>query len=518
MAAVAHLTDVAAAIERLQTAGVRRLVTDSRRLQPGDAFLAYPGYVVDGRRFLRDAFARGARAAIVEREGFWAVGADWAAEGGPPRVFTLAGLKSHAGPLASLFLGDPSAAVRVAAVTGTNGKTSTSTWIAQAFEALGQPCGVVGTLGAGRLGALADTGLTTPDPVQLQAAFADLRDQGVRRCAIEASSIGLAEARLDGTRIDVAAFTNLTQDHLDYHGTMQQYAAAKRRLFEWPGLRAAVVHGDDPFARELLGLLTGRGVPAVACRVGSPVEDAAIGDVETLRIDEPQVLADGQLLRLHWRGQQAETRLRVPGRHNAENVAVVVGVLLQSGVAFEQAVAVVERLTPVPGRLQCLGGAPGQPLVVVDYAHSPDALAKALDALRPVAHARGGALALVFGCGGDRDRSKRAPMGRVAAAQADRLLLTSDNPRTEDPLQILRDIEEGLPRGGNWAIEADRAQAIERAVLACRAEDVLLIAGKGHEDYQIVGHEKRPFSDVAQAERALARRPLQTEPTEGQPC
>ena len=517
-----------------------RLCTDSRQLQAGDIFIAWPGQAHDARRHVPAALAAGAAACLVEAEGLAALQLqlDAAPSSSPQasprptlvddRVAALAGLKAATGPIAADWLGQPGSQLKLVAVTATNGKTSTAWWTAQALSALGQRCGVVGTLGIGEppkvaeananadgvddpadrspLGSLVATGLTTPDPVTLQKALRGMVDQGFAACALEASSIGLSEHRLAGTPIAVAQFINFTQDHLDYHGSMASYWSAKRALFDWPGLQAAVVDTDDAqglaLAAELragtLDLWTTSHHQADARLRAVDVQHASAGLAFTL----VERQADGATT-------QAGVTSALVGEHNVHNLLAVLGALRALGVSLAQAAAVVRHLGPVPGRLQPVPSAPGaapQPLVLVDYAHTPDALEKALRALQALTIARGGRLWCVFGCGGNRDAGKRALMGAVAQRLADIVLLTSDNPRDEDPADILRQIGAGLTDQADVLVIEDRRLAIAHAVAQAAPADVVLLAGKGHEDYQEVAGQRRPFSDLAEAAKALAQR------------
>jgi UDP-N-acetylmuramoyl-L-alanyl-D-glutamate--2,6-diaminopimelate ligase len=501
------------------------LVADSRRVAPGDAFFAYPGARADGRRHVAQAIERGAAALVVEADG-----ADPAQAPVPRR--RVVGLKRLAGPIADAFHDAPTARLEVVAVTGTNGKTSCSQWIAQGLHASGRRAAVVGTLGAGRLAdgdpgaarterappaALEDIGLTTPDALSLQALFARFAADGVGAVAIEASSIGLDQHRLDGTRIAVAAFTNLTRDHLDYHGSMQAYADAKARLFGWPGLRAAVVNLDDPWHATMLAQVA-PGVQRIGYRIeapaaaradagGSPACHLAAGEVDR-RLVATSIEPAARGMRIGLDGDWGRASIESPllGRFNVSNLLAVAGAWLALGMRLEEVRVRLAALRPVPGRLQAVdaGDAPA-PLAVVDYAHTPDALANALDALRPVARARGGLLWCVFGAGGDRDPGKRPLMGAVAQRGADRVVLTSDNPRGEAPEAILDAIQSGL--GAAPALrDADRARAIAETLARAGDADVVLVAGKGHEPYQEIAGARHPFLDAEHAARALARR------------
>jgi UDP-N-acetylmuramyl-tripeptide synthetase len=484
---------IAGALSWLSRRGVRGLCIDSRRLQPGEAFVAWPGQAQDGRRHVASALAAGAPACLVEAEGVEAFGF-----GDDRRIAAVTGLKAATGEIASAYYGHPTESLPVLAVTGTNGKTSVSWWLADALGALGQGCGLVGTLGLGRPPALVPTGLTTPDPVSLQAAFRRFVDQGLRACAIEASSIGLEEQRLSGTRLQVALFTNFTQDHLDYHGSMENYWQAKARLFAWPGLKAAVVNVDDPQGARLAAGLAG-GTPALWT--------VSLHGEARLRAAALRYVDGGLAFEVHEAGQVQTLQTGLIGEYNASNLLVVIAGLRAVGVSLADAVRVCARLRPVPGRMQRVEApGPALPEVVVDYAHTPDALDKALQALRPLAAARGGRLWCVFGCGGNRDASKRPLMGGLAERLADRLVLTSDNPRDESPAAILDAIRAGLQRPDAAGLIEDRRAAIDHALHQAAAADVVLIAGKGHEDYQEVAGERRPFSDLAVAADALGLR------------
>lgn len=492
-----HSPEQAAAWLRGRVRGT--LHTDSRRVATGDGFIAWPGAARDGRQFVPTALTQGAAACMVEAQGAQAYGFE------REDVAAYAGLKAASGPIAAAYYEQPSQQIEVLAVTGTNGKTSTSWWLAQALEALqpAVPCGLIGTLGVGRVpvpgsgqdATVQSTGLTTPDPVLLQQTLRRFVDEGLQACAIEASSIGIAERRLDGTRIRTAIFTNFTQDHLDYHGSMAAYWQAKAELFDWPGLQAAVINLDDPKGVALAAELADR--------------DLDLWTV-SLRADAGARLSV-QDLRMGARGVQlqvCEGELRVPlstqvlGDYNVSNLLGVIATLRSLGVSLVDAVLACHALQPVPGRMEFQGGG-DLPLAVVDYAHTPDALAQVLQALRPLAAQRGGKLWCLFGCGGDRDPQKRPLMGAAAAAHADQVVLTNDNPRSESPEAILAQIRAGAPGA---RVEADRARAIAGALAQADARDVVLVAGKGHEDYQETAGVRTPFSDRMQVSLALRAR------------
>jgi len=479
------------------------LRTDSRQVQPGDAFIAWPGAATDGRAHVADALARGAAACLVEQHGVDAFGLTHDC------IATLPYLKAATGPLAALWFDHPTRQLCVLAVTGTNGKTSTAWWLAHAWNALSHTsaamqaeCAVVGTLGSGLLPRLESTGMTTPDPVHLQNAFRRFADMGAQACAIEASSIGLAEQRLAGTQIRVAIFTNFTQDHLDYHGTMAHYWQAKRALFAWPDLQVAVVNIDDPVGAELHAELQTQ-LPALDLWSISAAGPARLFATDIALTDQGLqcVVQEGQ--------ECLPLSTNVIGHYNVLNLLGVIAALRSQGCTLHEAANACARLEPVPGRMQRLL-VPGQPLVAVDYAHTPDALAQVLHALRPVAQERGGKLWCVFGCGGDRDASKRPLMGAVAQRQADHVVVTSDNPRSEVPAIIIHQIMQGMVAGTTVHVEPDRATAIAQVLAQADAADVVLIAGKGHEDTQEIAGQRYAFSDMAHAQAALQARGIST--------
>ena len=469
-----------------QGAMIERLSPDSRRCAPGVAFLAYPGEAADGRAYIGEAISRGASAVLWEEGGF-----SWRPEWRVPNA-AVRGLKEQAGPLAHEFYGRPSESLWVCGVTGTNGKTSTTHWIAAALAQRGARTGVIGTLGSGFPGALAEARNTTPDALEVHRILKELADGGAKAAAIEASSHGLAQGRVNGVRFACALFTNLSHDHLDYHGSMQSYAEAKARLFDAPGLGAAVLNLDDVVGVQLAQKLARRGLRTIGFSLHGP---------STGRSEYLAARVQGNRLELESSWGKARATINQLGRFNASNALGVLGCLVAHGVPFQQAVPLIENLPPVPGRMQVVGD---KPLVVIDYAHTPDALEKVLLALRPVADARGGRLVVVFGAGGDRDQAKRPAMGVVAVRTADRVLLTTDNPRNEDPLEIIAQIAKGIEK--RHEVEVDRAVAIGKAVAEADAADVVLLAGKGHEDYQEIAGKRSAFSDEATARAALARR------------
>ena len=474
---------------------VRDLTADSRAVGQGDVFLAYPGHNAksDGRNYIRDAVARGAGAVLWERGDY-----AWPEDLTVPQL-PVEGLKSLAGPLASALYGAPSEQLTMVGVTGTNGKTSVSQWVAQALTDCGRGCGVIGTLGM-RYGQLNQPlPNTTPDAIVLQRMLGRMVAAGAAACAMEVSSIGLEQERVAGTAFDIAVFTNFTRDHLDYHGSMAAYEEAKTRLFTWPGLSHAVINIDDPMGVRLMARLADRIDRIAYCIAGkSPVAEH-VEDEGRITASNVRYTDAGVTFTVTCDWGMAEVAAPVWGEFNVSNLLGVLGALIAAGIDFNTAVAAIGRLHPPAGRMNAIA-LPNQPLVVIDYAHTPDALDKALVALRPIAAARGGRLVVVFGCGGDRDAGKRPQMGEVATRLADKVIVTSDNPRGEDPRAIIAQILPGAPGA---LVEADRAQAITFAVRDAGAADVVLVAGKGHEDYQEIAGKKLPFSDHKVATIAL---------------
>jgi UDP-N-acetylmuramoyl-L-alanyl-D-glutamate--2,6-diaminopimelate ligase len=478
------------------------LRTDSRLVQPGDAFIAWPGAATDGRLYLKDALAQGACACVLAQEGsepWQALSAQDVAEHQLERLACMSDLKAQTGLVADAYYEHPSDELNVLAVTGTNGKTSTTWWLAQALSspALRSPCGLVGTLGVGQLPHLSNTGMTTPDPVLLQRQFRAFADAGLQHCAIEASSIGLAEHRLDGTRIRVAVFTNFTQDHLDYHGSMDAYWSAKEALFNWPGLQSAVINVDDPQGARLAKQLLARGLDVWPCsRRGAARLQA-----------RPLDSAEGMAFEVIEGDQVISLRTGLIGDYNIDNLLAVIGSLRALGFALADAVQACTCLTAVPGRMQRVGTLKTDaPMTVVDYAHTPDAIEKALSALRSLAQQRGGRLWCLLGCGGDRDPGKRPLMAAAAEAFADAVVLTSDNPRSESPQAIVAAMAQGLQQPEKVTIDTDRASAIRALIDQADSQDVVLVAGKGHETYQEIQGVRHPFFDVEHVQAALQRR------------
>jgi UDP-N-acetylmuramoyl-L-alanyl-D-glutamate--2,6-diaminopimelate ligase len=468
----------------LRDVPVRDLVQDSRRATPGAAFVACQGRATHGVVHAPMAVERGAVAVL------WEPVPGLEAPSLPPHVAVLAipGLGQRVGEIAHRFFREPSTELQVAGFTGTNGKTTSAYLLAQAADLVGRRSAYLGTLGSGRPGALRDAGLTTPDCVTVHRRLAEARDGGARTMSVEVSSHALDQDRVAGVRFDTAVFTNLTRDHLDYHGTLEAYGEAKARLFRSPGLRRAVVNVRDEFGRQLADRLD----ESLERLVFSTSNDVwAARGAGWIRVPELRATSAGLTLHVETSWGAGTLRSRLVGEFNAENLLAVLGVLLGWSVPLQQALVALASCVAPPGRMEAFGGG-AQPLALVDYAHSPDALAKVLDAAR--AHARG-RLFCVFGCGGDRDPGKRPLMGAIAEALADVVVVTDDNPRTEASSAIIGQVLAGLRTPEGAHVIADRAEAIHYALAEADAGDVVVIAGKGHEDYQVVGRETRPFSD-----------------------
>ena len=479
--------DAAELLGRL-SAPISRISSDSRRLGPGDAFAAYPGAHRDGRAYIPDAIARGAGAILWETQGF-----HWNRAWKLPHL-PIDELKAKLGFIADAVYGHPSHDLWMVGVTGTNGKTSCAHWIAAGLDAAGRRAAVLGTLGNGLIGALESGANTTPDAALLQQMLADYRAAGAQAAVMEVSSHGIDQGRVNGVAFDVALFTNLSRDHLDYHTTMAAYGAAKAKLFAWPGLRVGVINADDAFGQSLLDSARGH---------GHKVLSYGFGAADVVGSGLTSLPAGGLAFTVETPWGKGRITTPLVGAFNAANLLGVLGVLLVSGVAFEPALAILAGVEAPPGRMQRLGGG-DRPLVVIDYAHTPDALDKVLTALRP-AVGEGSELICLFGAGGERDRGKRPEMGRLAARLADRVLVTSDNPRGEDPAAIASEIVHGIRDTGNrrYSVELDRAIAIASAIGEAGRGDIVLLAGKGHETYQESNGARLPFSDAEHAARAL---------------
>lgn len=476
---------------------VQRLSSDSRKLKPGDTFIAYAGENHDARNDIPLAMAAGVNAVIWEKRGF-----SWNPEWKLPNL-GIAGLRHKAGQIASQVYGNPSRQLWSVGITGTNGKTTCSHWYAQAMAALRNKTAIIGTLGNGFLGALARSEHTTPDSVQLQSLMAEFLQQGARSLVMEVSSHGLAQGRLLGTEFSVAVLTNLSRDHLDFHGSMDAYAAAKAKLFFWSGLKSAVLNLDDVLGVELSRQLAGRKLSVIGYGFKQPGHGYwAASNQKIVYGSNLQVTSRYIKFDVEFCGQFATLKCNVTGRFNAYNLLTVLAALLASDVGLNDAIMALHQVKPIPGRMEKLGGGE-QPLVIVDYAHTPDALTEVLTGLRAMLvggsrkkHIRSSQprLICVIGCGGDRDRGKRPLIGEIVSRLADEVIITSDNPRNEHPQEIIKEIMRGV-EGKHCSVEADRAAAIYRAIHGARKEDVVLIAGKGAENFQEINGRKYPFDD-----------------------
>ena len=466
-------------------AEVTGLSADSRELQAGDAFVALAGATTHGLRFAGAANAAHVAAIVYEAP----------APNGvvlPANAVAVEGLRAQLGRIADRFYGAPSRALAMTGVTGTNGKTSTVQLIAQALSLHGETVGTIGTLGAGLYGAHVAGERTTPDVIAVHRLLAHLKDEGASHVAMEVSSHALEQGRVDAVAFQVAVFTNLTRDHLDYHGTMDAYGAAKAKLFAWPTLRAAVVNLDDAFGAGLIDTVA----PGVR-RIGT----SARGHVgATLQARGLKLSPEGLRFDLAEGDEVHPVVSPLLGRFNIENLLAVAGVLRALDWPLAEVAAMLPRLSPVDGRMSRVGGRDGLPLVVVDYAHTPDALEQALASLREHTPGR---LTCVFGCGGDRDRGKRPQMAAIAERGADRVIVTDDNPRSEDGDAIVAEIVAGFAAPAAARVQRDRAAAIAEALSGAGGGDIILVAGKGHETYQEVGGRKLPFDDLAVARNLL---------------
>ncbi len=462
-------------------APIASITSDSRLVEKNSLFVAYPGQYSDGRAYIADAIKKGAVAVVWDEDGF-----TWNPEWDVKNI-AIPQLKLQAGHIASQFYKKPSTTLWTIGVTGTNGKTSVSHWLAQAFDFLHRRAAVVGTLGNGFLEALEPTMNTTPGPIELQKTLARYLNAKASVVAMEVSSHGLDQGRLNGVEFDVAVFTNLTQDHLDYHKTMKAYQTAKEKLFAWPGLKASVINYDDAFGKR------------IADKLNDAHQHVITYGMQAGEVRATQVVLHDTFFEMHVTTPygDADVVVNLIGEFNVYNTLAVLATLLVSEVAFKDAIDAISQLKPVNGRMQMLGGG-NKPLVVVDYAHTPDALDKVLKTLKAQTKSK---LVCVFGCGGDRDQSKRAKMGKIVSKHASAIVVTTDNPRNENPQDIINDILKGMD--GHYVVEMDRAKAIAIGILSAKIGDVVLIAGKGHEDYQEIAGVRHFFSDAKQAELAL---------------
>lgn len=467
---------------------------DSRLINKGELFIARPGLESDGRRYINQAITKGAIAVLTEEyelEHF----VQTMVETVP--VFKVKNLANVLGILADTFYQHPSTNLTVIGITGTNGKTTCAQMIAHVLESLGYKVGVMGTMGNGRYGHLIPSENTTLDALSVQKCIAEFRDQGMNYVVMEVSSHALVQGRVNEITFDVAIFTNLSRDHLDYHGDMVSYANAKKLLFKWPGLRYAVVNSDDKIGVEILDEYEAdeSNYSFSITAINAQNTDSSVY-TESVSFFDGGVSAE---MVTPWGDSELNTQLI--GQFNLSNCLAVVTALGALGFELKQIVDGIADLKPVQGRMECFGGE-SSPLVVVDYAHTPDALKHALSALRPHTQHR---LWCIVGCGGDRDRGKRPEMAAIAQEYADYIVLTSDNPRSEDIMDIITEMQEGLASGSDSIIEPDRKMAIQSILNRAVIGDVVLVAGKGHEDYQQIGDEKVPHSDIDSVQKVLSR-------------
>jgi UDP-N-acetylmuramoyl-L-alanyl-D-glutamate--2,6-diaminopimelate ligase len=483
------LADLLPEVEISRDIVIRGLVLDSRHVEPGDAFVAIAGFGAHGLGFVEQAKAAGASAILFEPPAPTEFDV-------PADAIAVPGLRARMGEMADRFHARPSRDMSMVGVTGTNGKTSTVQLLAQAWHLRGLRAASIGTLGAGLYGEVVPTGFTTPLVLQMHALLAQLRDAGAKAVAMEVSSHALDQGRVDAVHFDVAVFTNLTRDHLDYHGDMAGYGAAKARLFAWPELQAAVINLDDAFGRELMSKL-----PQDLRAIGLSSREEARASVRASNLN---LDANGIAFDLVVDNDSYGVQSKLLGRFNVDNLLAVAGALHALGDAPADIARTLSRLQPIHGRMNRLGGDGQRPLVVIDYAHTPDALEQALSSLRDHAPAR---LICVFGCGGERDVGKRPLMAACAERLADRVIVTDDNPRGEDGDAIVADILAGFAKPEAVTVQRDRAQAIARAIGEAGPDDIVLIAGKGHEPYQEVAGVRHEFDDTAVARQCLEARP-----------
>ncbi|MEO5596180.1 MAG: UDP-N-acetylmuramoyl-L-alanyl-D-glutamate--2,6-diaminopimelate ligase [Lysobacteraceae bacterium] len=491
--ALSALLDGFAAVPAAHDLRVTGLSVDSRAVHAGDAFFAMAGASAHGLRFVPQVLDAGAAAIVFDAPAPIRIDV-------PASAIGVAGLRNALGAIADRFYGSPSHALVLVGVTGTNGKTSTVQLLAQAFSLHGEIAGSIGTLGAGLHGNLIAGERTTPDVIAVHRLLAEMREAGATHVAMEVSSHALDQGRVDAVAFDVAVFTNLSRDHLDYHADMDAYFAAKARLFANANLRAAVLNLDDA-AGERLKSEIGTAVRSIG--LSSRGNSHALLQADAVELDAAGIAFD-----LLHDGVRRPIRSPLLGRFNVDNLLAVAGVLLALDWPLTTIAAMLPRLQPVSGRMNRIGGgcdAKGrqQPLVVIDYAHTPDALEQSLSGLR--SHTRG-ALVCVFGCGGERDRGKRPQMAEVAERLADRVIVTDDNPRGESGDAIVAEISKGFANAGAVRVQRDRALAIVEAIAGAEPDDVVLIAGKGHESYQESGGVRRAFDDLQHARQALAQR------------
>ncbi len=466
---------------------ISNLALDSQQVTGGTLFLALPGATADGRAYIPEAIAAGACLVLCAGDEHGQVLLDHGIA-----IITVVDLQRYASQIAARFYGDPAASMTVIGVTGTNGKSSCVHLLGHALQCLGHCCGMIGTLGWGFPGELTQSKHTTPDPITLQAQLAQMRARGATHIAMEVSSHALDQGRVAAVDFNVGVFTNLTRDHLDYHGSMEAYASSKASLFHFPSLAHAIINTDDGMGQALMGQLP----KALNC-IGYGYNNHQSSVVTTKSL---QCHGEGIRMTVDTPWGEVSLSSRLIGHFNVSNLLAVVSVLGALGESLPESVDVMAALPSVPGRFQVLKGQGNTPKVVIDYAHTPDALQQVLTELRQYCR---GQLWCVFGCGGDRDTGKRAMMGDIASRCSDKIVVTDDNPRTESPAVIVQDIISGIKSMASCEVIHDRAQAIAHAIACSGQDDVVLIAGKGHERHQLIGHDAMPFDDQAKAVEQL---------------
>ncbi|NDH09315.1 MAG: UDP-N-acetylmuramoyl-L-alanyl-D-glutamate--2,6-diaminopimelate ligase [Gammaproteobacteria bacterium] len=459
--------------EKFAKVNVTGIAVDSRQVKPGFLFFALKGHQADGERYIRQAIQNGASVILSEQ---------------PLKLnkilqIDVPDLAAHVGKIASRFYGDPSHKLMITAVTGTNGKTTIAYLLSQAHAALGKQSAYIGTLGAGIIGALSDTGMTTPGPIELQEFCHHFVLEGMDDLVMEASSHALHQHRTAGLQVKYAIYTNLSHDHLDYHPSLEHYAESKARLFQMPDLAAIIINRDDPYH----GLMLKHVNPKVR------IYGYGINTQADVQVKDTRWTLEGMYVQLSSPWGDVALELGLLGQFNVYNALAVFACLMAEGYELQQVLEVMKLLKPAPGRMEVCAK---KPLVIVDYAHTPDALENALQTLKKFkTDTNAGDLWVVFGCGGDRDPFKRPVMGKIAKDLADFVIVTSDNPRHEDPAEIMNQITQGMSLSGHLMQIEDRKLAILTALEQAKAEDIVLIAGKGHEDYQVIGDKKIFFSD-----------------------
>ena len=490
-----------------------QLTSDTRMLKAGDVMLAYPvgnaHQISDSRLYISKALNLGAALVLYEPSGLTGELVEVCKD---PRCVPVADLAKKAGGIAANWYQNPSSQMRVIGITGTNGKTTVSQWVANALHEANQPSAVVGTLGAGLLNQIKPTGFTTPDAARLQSLLNDIKDQGAASVAMEVSSHALDQERINGVEFDTVVITNLSQDHLDYHGTMSEYAAAKKKIINLPGVKHIVINADDAFGQECLKDLADRvantsitvwayatqaeKLLALPCFTNKNYKKVLASDIHLMN--------QGMTFNLNVSGEDLGlVQTNFVGTFNVSNALAVFACVVAGGKSHEQAKEIITQLKPVKGRMELVTQSSSAPMAIVDFAHTPDALEQVLKTLRVIAGERKGQLWCVFGCGGDRDVSKRPMMGRIAERYADQVMITSDNPRSENPEQIIAEILSGFESPDRVQVNPDRATAILQTIRQAKPEDVVLVAGKGHEETQEIAGKKHPFSDQMHLQLAM---------------